>query len=161
MWTIGREREKLHAAKFVKDEAGQTLLFRVIDAVHDLKDGGDDVVALENAARCAIIDGNSAVWQNVSNWIRRAGQQWPAVLSIWPGLAAHADWRIRHRVACVLYLDVPEDLSNRLFAALRFDKSAKVRQYVVQRYEWRPDEHNEVKRFHDAALFDERFPELS
>ncbi len=75
MWTIGREREKAHAAKFVREdeeEEQQLLLFPVIDAVHDLKGGTCQIDDFIVAARKAMIEGGSGAWQNTANWLRSA-----------------------------------------------------------------------------------------
>jgi hypothetical protein len=137
-WTIGRDREKLHTAKFVKDAAGQFLIFLVIDAALDLNEGQGDSDLFVDVAKAAMIEGSSAVWQNAANWMRKIGDRFPETLTMWDSLAAHPSWQVRWRVACVLYHDFPEDKSDQLFAILRHDKSAKVRLTSVDRYENRP-----------------------
>jgi hypothetical protein len=137
-WTIGRKREKLHTAKFVKDAAGQSLIFPVIDCALDLNEGNGDSSEFVAVAKVAMIEGGSAVWQNAANWMRKIGDRFPETLRMWDELAAHPSWNVRLKVACVLYHDFPEDQSDSLFALLRHDKSAKVRLTSVDRYENRP-----------------------
>lgn len=153
MWTIGREREKAHAAKFVRKEDQQQLLFPVIDAVHDLKEGTGQIGDFIVAARRAMIEGGSGAWQNTANWLRQVGREHPAAYALWGELARHESWRIRWKVACCLYLDIPELQSDDLFALLRADRSKKVRDYAVDRFENRPDERGRVEKRFDAALF--------
>lgn len=153
MWTIGREREKQHAAKFVKEESQQRLLFPVIDVVHDLKEGTATAQDLMNVARVAMVEGGSGVWQNTANWLRQVQHELPEVRFLWSDLAHHPNWQVRWRVACCLYLDIPEQQSDRLFSALRFDKSKRVRATAIDRYEYRPDKRGKVERRFDAADF--------
>ena len=133
--TIGREREKLHTAKFVKDAAGQALIFPVIDAAFDLNEGHGAIDHFVVLVKTALVEGCSAVWQNAANWMRKIGSRFPGTVGMWEELAVHPDWSIRWRVACVLYHDIPEATSNGLFAVLRHDRSAKVRRYAIDRYE--------------------------
>ena len=66
-------------------------------------------------------------------------------------------WSDRFTVACRLYLDVPNGVSDRQFNVLRHDKSKRVRDIAIDRYENRANEKGEVVfgRF-DASQFDER-----
>jgi hypothetical protein len=155
-WTIGREREKSHAAKYVRDSTQQSLLFPVIDAALDLNEGHGSSEAFVRVARVAMIDGGASVWQSANDWIRRIGNRHKDVLPLWDELATHANRNVRWRVACCLYLDISEDQSNRLFAILRSDKSKKVRDYSLDRYENRPDKSGRVEKRFDANRFDER-----
>lgn len=99
-----------------------------------------------------MIEGDSAVWQNASNWIRKIGDGHPSVLSIWNQLAGHADWHVRWRIACLIYADIPAFQSDSVFAVLRHDKSAKVRQRAIDRYENRPgQDRNVVFNMFDAS----------
>lgn len=153
MWTIGREREKSHAAKFVREETQQRLLFPVIDAVHDIKEGSGDIQNFIVTARIAMIEGRSGVWHNTVNWMRKVIQEHPTANVLWDELAEHESWRVRWKVACCLYVDIPEPQSDQLFSSLRADRSKKVRDYSVDRYENRPDKHGKVEKRFDAAKF--------
>jgi hypothetical protein len=153
MWTIGREREKTHAAKFVRDKGQQSLLFPVIDSVHDMKEGSGSIQDFMIAARLAMVEGGSGVWQNTVNWMRKVIFEQPEAHMLWDELAEHKAWQVRWKVACCLYLDIPEAQSNRLFALLRADRSKKVRDSAVDRYEYLPDERGRVEKRFDAALF--------
>lgn len=138
MWTIGREREKFHAAKFVRDGAQQNILFPVIDAVHDLKEDRGSAAAFIAVARIAMITGGSGVWQNTVNWIAKVTREHPEILLLWDELALGTIWQTRWRVACVLYGDIPDAQSDHLFSNLRHDPSKRVRDTAIDRYENRP-----------------------
>ncbi|QNO27064.1 hypothetical protein EEB18_020495 [Sphingopyxis sp. OPL5] len=151
-WTIGKEREKAHAAKFIPQEDQQDLIFPVIDAALDINDGHGNEGMFRELARTAFVSGKSAVWQAAANWLRKVGGLKPTVLDLWDELGAHSDWTIRWRVACVLYADIPEPKSDLVFGVLRHDKSAKVRRYAVDRYENRPGpDRNVVFKMFDAG----------
>jgi hypothetical protein len=150
-WTIGKEREKAHAAKFVRQSDQQALIFPVIDAAIDISDGHGNERDFRELAQTAFVSGKSAVWQSAADWLRKVGGLRPAVLNLWDELAAHSDWTVRWRVACLLYADMSETQSDLLFSVLRHDKSAKVRRYAVDRYENRagPDR-NIITKLFDA-----------
>lgn len=137
-WTIGRDREKAHAAKFAKRQEQQELLFPVIDAALDVNEGCDDEANFIERSKRAMITGDAVVWQNTSGWIRKIEKEHNSVLELWDELASHPSWQVRWRVACLLYNDIPETKADELFAKLRYDKSTKVRQYAIDRYENRP-----------------------
>ncbi|MES2441950.1 MAG: hypothetical protein V4574_03905 [Pseudomonadota bacterium] len=150
-WTIGRDREKAYTAEFVKEADQQALIFAVIDAALDCNEASGSGAEFVEKARVAMVDGNSAVWQNASSWVRKVGERHPASLTLWDQLASHASWQVRWRVACLLYNDIPDAKSDDLFALLRHDKSAKVREYAVSRYENRPGpDRNIVFKMFDA-----------
>jgi hypothetical protein len=156
VWTIGREREKLHAANFVRKPEDQAILFPVIDAVEDLKEGTGTIAQFLSAARTAMVDGGYGAWTNASNWIAKVAKDAPEVLKLWDELSNHPEWKVRWRVACGLYyFGIGEDQSNRLFVKLRNDKSKKVREYAISRYEHRPNPKN-IEKIYDAADFDGR-----
>lgn len=143
-WTIGREREKAHIAEFLKRAAQQELIFPLVDAALDINEGVGDATVFAERARAAMIEGDAGVWQNAVYWIGKAVRQLDQLNKVWNELASHPDWRIRWRVACVLYSDITEEQSNELFAVLRHDRSAKVRQYAKDRYENRPGPDRQV-----------------
>jgi len=156
VWTIGREREKLHAAKFVRKPEDQEILFRVIDAVADLNEGTGSIEQFLSVARLAITFGGNGAWTNTSNWVAKVAKDAPEVMTIWDELSNHTELKVRWRVACGLYyFGIGEEQSNRLFAKLRNDKSKKVREYANSRYENRPNP-KYVEKVYDAADFDRR-----
>ena len=156
IWTIGREREKLHAAKYVRKPEDQAILFPVIDAIEDLNEGTGTIEQFRSAARLAITAGGVGAWTNTSNWVAKVAKHAPEILTLWDELSDHTEWKVRWRVACGLYyFGIDEDQSNRLFAKLRTDKSKKVREYAISRYENRPNPKN-VEKVYDAADFDGR-----
>ncbi|MCW1984326.1 UNVERIFIED_ORG: hypothetical protein M2348_002343 [Sphingomonas sp. R1F5B] len=154
MWTIGREREKTHAGKFVRQEDQRQLLYPVIDAVHDIKEGNGSVEDFIGVAQVAMMEGGSGVWLSTANWVRKVSHENVRASEIWNFLARHESWKIRWRVACCLYLDIDEPQSDHLFAHLRSDPSKKVRKYATDRYENRPDDQGKVEKRFDATLFE-------
>jgi HEAT repeat protein len=135
IWTIGREREKAHAIKYIRNPKDHALIFDVIDAVEDIKAGGSDFQRFIDASRDAFALGGSGVWEQTAGWVRQVGQHHPLVHAIWDDLAASPSADVRWRVACVLYQDIPERLSHQLFDRLRSDKSKRVRAFAIDRYE--------------------------
>ena len=153
MWTIGREREKLHAGKYVRQSAQQQLLFPVIDAVHDLKEGKAGLEEFCESARTAMTLGGDRVWEQAASWVGQVEREYPEVASLWNELALNSDWRVRWRVAYSLYCFISEPQSDQLFAKLRHDRSKKVREFAVQHYEYRPDASRTIVKQFDASLF--------
>ena len=149
-WTIGREREKQHAATFVRKADQQALLFPVIDAALDLNDSNGDVAKFMDVARTAMVEGGSAVWDNASLWMSKIACRHESVLSLWDELALHPSWQVRWRVACLLYYAIAGEQSDRLFARLRHDRSARVREFAKQRYEYRPGPDRYLVKMFDA-----------
>lgn len=138
MWTIGREREKAHSDKFVRKSDQRALLHPVIDAVHDLKDGSAGPDKFVAVAYDAMVRGDSGVWQDTANWIRRVGREYPTACAIWDKLANHSSWQVRWRVACCLYAHIDTRQSDCLFEQLRVDRSAKVRGFAEDRHSHPP-----------------------
>src|SRR5262245_50642926 len=101
-----------------------------------MKDGTGDIDGFIIAARRAMIEGGSGVWQNTVGWMRKVARERPEASTLWTELAGHESWRVRWKVACCLYLNIPDTQSDDLFALLRADRSKKVRDYAVDRYEY-------------------------
>jgi hypothetical protein len=156
LWTIGREREKQQVAPHFKDPAERALLFDVIDAVHDLKEGYDKPDKFVPVARRALAEGGAGVVQQTCEWIARVAGHFPEVGALWNELASHPQSKFRFQAASRLYWYIPQDQSNRLFAGLRNDKSKRVREIAVSQYEWRPNENRHLVKTFDADRFDER-----
>lgn len=154
IWTIGREREKAYAIKFIRNVNEHPLIFDVIDAVEDIKAGEDASRRFMDVAIYAFVNGGRGVWGQTADWIRRVGKLDPQVHAIWNDLAASPKGEIRWRVACLLYNDIPERQSHRLFDQLRSDKSKRVREFAVSRYEYTADAKGRVERTRSADHFD-------
>ncbi|WP_073974359.1 hypothetical protein [Erythrobacter donghaensis] len=154
IWTIGREREKAHAIKFIRNVNEHPLIFDVIDAVEDIKAGDGDLQLFMNAAIHAFVNGGRAVWGQAANWVRKMGKHHPQVHVIWDELAKWPISEVRWRVACVLYHDIPERQSHYLFDRLRSDKSKRVRQIAISRYEYTTDAKGLAERTRSAGEFD-------
>jgi hypothetical protein len=156
LWTLGRDREKQSVAPHFEDPEQQALLFAVIDAAHDLKEGLSAADGLIAVARRAFKEGNPGVVQQTSEWIAKLAGQFPSIEILWEELASHRNMKMRWDVACRLYWYLDENQSNRLFAILRHDKSKKVREMAVSRYEWRTNEERTFVKMFDAEDFDKR-----
>jgi hypothetical protein len=153
-WTIGREREKAHAIKSIRNVNEHPLIFDVIDAVEDIKAGEGDLQQFMNGATHAFVNGGRAVWGQTANWVRKVGKHHPQVHAIWDELAKSPDGEIRWRVACILYHDIPERQSHILFDILRSDKSKRVRQFAIGRYEHPVDAKGHADQTRSANDFD-------
>jgi hypothetical protein len=147
------EQWKVIDSNLAQDQ--QDMLLAVINFAHDLLEGKPEIEKYKSAVLHSMTHGHSAVWQNTANWIRKIGDRAPEATVVWDELAIHTSWEVRWRIACVTYYDIPEAHSNRLFARLRYDKSSKVREYAISRYENRPNPKYLEKVF-DAAQFDDR-----
>jgi hypothetical protein len=135
VWTIGREREKQHACRYVKAQSQRDLLFPVIDAVHDLNEGFGTLEDFAVTAISALEKGGSTTWNSVDKWIHDVSRLHPQALEIWNTLSDHSKWSVRRSVAGLLYWYIPTSQSDKLFAKLRHDQSSAVRALAVDRYE--------------------------
>lgn len=129
MWTIGREREKDNARKFL-GSGDPRALEAVIDAVHDLMVAGVVTDQTTSAIRCGFIDGGSGTWESTGSWLCKAAREYPVLCQLWIEFAAHKSATKRFRVAAFV-CDVPEDIARTLLPQLLSDTSAKVRSKVA------------------------------
>jgi len=126
MFTIGRDREKEHARKFLGASSDPALLESVIDAVHNLLEGLALSEDTFEAFRRGFVDGRSGTWENTGSWLTKAVREFPALSSLWHEFAAHQSAQIRFRAAAHL-TGMPEADAQKLLPILLADKSAKVR----------------------------------
>jgi hypothetical protein len=154
IWTIGREREKAHAIKYIRSEKDYPLIFDVIDAVEDIKAGEDAYQRFMDVAIYAFVNGGRGVWGQTADWIRRVGKLDPQVHAIWNDLAVSPKGEIRWRVACLLYNNIPDRQSHHHFDQLRSDKSKRVREFAISRYEYTADAKGRLERTRSATDFD-------
>lgn len=132
MFTFGREHEKRHALRFVRDKEQAELISEVVDAVHDLIEGAAKPPYVAAVLKRAMIDGKSGVWEQTESWLRKLSVHYPAFPLAFEELAIHPDWRVRWRIACVLDL-LPEELAQRIGRPMLADRSKKVRTYAEDR----------------------------
>jgi hypothetical protein len=133
-----RQWEKDKVTDSSLDAEQQAILLAVVEFAHDVFEGRlEDGNFIESAKR-AMIHGNASVWQNTTGWIRKVSAKSSNVSAVWDDLANNSGWQVRWRVACVLYHDIPDSQSDRIFSVLRYDKSNRVRETAVDRYENRP-----------------------
>jgi hypothetical protein len=142
MWTLGRDREKEHARKFLGPSKDASLLEGVIDAVHDLIDGNEDPATVRAAFRSAFIDGAGGTWESAGSWLLKAGHEHAAYLDLWNEFSTNASATTRFRVAAFVS-DLPEDAARKLLTAFLSDPRAKVRRKAAgdqhdPRWEWVP-----------------------
>lgn len=155
--SFGRERDKDFIRGYNIDEESRDMLLRMTDAVHDLNDGTGDLQTFLDCVRAAVASRNEGVRDKALTLLARVSCYHPPCESIWWELADHVSWGFRFAVACRLYWYVPERLSDRLFANLRNDKSKRVREIAISRYENRADESGKIIfGKYDAELFDKR-----
>jgi hypothetical protein len=126
MFTIGREREKEHARKFLGDSSDPTKLVAVIDAVHDLFESGAITDSTRAAFRSGFVDGGGGTWESTGSWLAKVVREYPSLSPLWIEFAGHPSATVRFRAAA--FLDkMPEYCAAEVFAQLLSDCSAKVR----------------------------------
>ena len=113
MFTIGRQREKQHAASYVRSEADRLIVERAIDAAHDLMEGIASADAVAPILAEAFVTGGGGVWEHTGSMIGTLAKDYPSLASIWPQLAPHKSARIRFRVAAFLN-EMPDEIRQRL-----------------------------------------------
>jgi hypothetical protein len=137
MFTTGRQREKQHAASYVRSEVDIPIVERVIDAAHDLMDG---IVSADKVAPVfseALLTGGSGVWEQTGSWLCKLTREHPSLAQLWLQLAPHKSARIRFRVAAFLN-DMPDDVRVQLASTFLSDPTAKVRSKVAGEISMRP-----------------------
>lgn len=134
MFTFGRQHEKACAVRYLRDPQQAELIESVIDAVHDLLEGAATVDTIRPMLLRGLISGGSGVWEQTGSWTRKLIAEQPHLESVWTELAAHADWKVRFRVACFIN-DMPATLAQDIGAQLVNDRSKKVREMAEARLE--------------------------
>lgn len=130
MFTIGREREKENARKFLSNSADSSKLEAVIDAVHDLLDGETVTDSTKAVFESGFVDGGEGTWESTGSWLAKTVKEFPVLSSLWRGFATHRSAKVRFRAAA--FLDrMPEDCAISVFALLLSDPSAKVRSKIA------------------------------
>jgi hypothetical protein len=148
MFTIGREREKQHARKFLGDSSDPTKIEAVIDAVHDLLEGGAVTDSTRAAFRSGFVDGGAGTWESTGSWLAKTVREFSSLSALWIEFVGHRSAKVRFRAAA--FVDsMPEDCATVAFPLLLADRSAKVRSKVAG------DQHDS-KRAWVAPLLSER-----
>jgi hypothetical protein len=137
MFTIGRVREKQHAASYVGTEADKLVIERVVDAAHDLIEGVVSSDAVAQVLAEALVAGGSGAWEQTGSWLRKLAKDYPSLVQLWRQLALHKSARIRFRAAAFLN-DMPDEIRQELAAQLLTDPSAKVRSKIAGEISMRP-----------------------
>ncbi len=137
MFTIGRQREKQHAASYVRTEADKVVVERVIDAAHDVIEGIASPDAVAPVLAEAFVTGGSGAWEQTGLWLRKLAGKHPSLAQLWLQFAPHKSARIRFRVAAHLN-EMPDDMRRQLVATFLTDPSAKVRSKTAGEISMRP-----------------------
>jgi hypothetical protein len=137
MFTIGREREKEHAARYLHNQADTLVVGRVIDAAHDLIEGVASADAVAPVLAEAFVTGGGGAWEQTGSWMCKLAREHPSLHQLWLQLAPHKSARIRFRVAAFLN-DAPDDIRQQLAATFLADRSAKVRSKTAGEISMRP-----------------------
>jgi hypothetical protein len=137
MFTLGRQREKQHAASYVRSDADTLVIGRVIDATHDVIEGSASADAVAQVFAEAFLTGGSGVWEQTGSWLCKLAGEHPSLARLWLQLAPHKSARIRFRVAAFLN-DMPDDIRQQLAATFLADPSAKVRSKTAGEISTRP-----------------------
>src|SRR5687768_8671367 len=111
MWTIGREREKEHARKFLGASADSSRLEAVIDAVHDLIDSRSTNDDIRAAFRGAFVDGSTGTWESTGSWLCKVIREYPSFSDLWLEFVSHRSAVVRFRAAAFV-ADMPEDTAR-------------------------------------------------
>ena len=140
MWTLGRDREKEHARKFLGLSKDASLLEAVIDTVHDRFEGPADPTAARAIFRRSFVEGAGGTWESTGSWLRKASHEFPDLTSLWDELLTHTSAVTRFRAAAFAG-ELPEDVARKHLPALLADPSAKIRRKVAgdqhdTRWEW-------------------------
>ena len=130
MFTIGREREKEHARKFLGAASDPAKLEAVIDAVHDLLEGALVTDSTKAAFRSGFVDGGGGTWESTGQWLAKTAREFSTLSVLWVEFAGHSSARIRFRAAAHINV-MPEDCAKEVFHQLLADPSAKVRSKVA------------------------------
>jgi len=137
MFTIGRQREKQHAAKFARNDADKLLVERVIDAAHDLMEGIASPDTIAPVLAEAFVIGGSGAWEQVGSWLHQLAHEHPALSKIWVQLAPHRSAKIRFRVSACLN-EMPADIRLQLASIFLSDPSPRVRSKTAGEIYMRP-----------------------
>jgi hypothetical protein len=153
--SFGRERDLQMIEQWITDEDIKGRSLKQTQAAHDLNDGTGTVEAFLAASREAIFSSSESQRAAPLLLLCRIASYYPKCLVIWDELASSSDWRNRFSASCRLYWYIPDQKSDRLFNYLRHDKSKRVRDIAVDRYEYRPNPER-IEKVFDADRFDER-----
>jgi hypothetical protein len=155
--SFGRERDLSMIEEYVADPDLKARYLKQTAAAHDLNEGIVSVDAFVEATREAVLQSTQRGRDRPLILLSRIARYYPECLELWDELAESQDWQNRFTVACRLYWDVPDAVSDRLFNILRHDRSERVREISISRYENRANEKGEVAfGVFDSAQFDER-----
>ena len=155
--SFGRERDLSMIEEYVVDPELKARYLKQTAAAHDLNEGIVTADAFIDATREAVLQSTQTGRDAPLILLARVARYYPECLGLWDELAESQDWQNRFTVACRLYGAVPDAVSDRLFNRLRNDRSKRVREISICRYENRANEKGEVAfGVYDSAQFDER-----
>lgn len=133
MFTFGRDKEKINALKYFSNPDKAELLLSLIDDVHDFLEFQKNSIKLKRSFELAFENGGSRVWESAGSWLLRLSVDYPSFNGVWVLLTKHKLAKVRFRVAC--FLDgIPRDVGRPFFEILSVDKSKKVREQAVDKW---------------------------
>ena len=154
--SFGRERD-IEKLESVTDPKLRALWIDQTNAAHDLNDGIGTVDGFIDASRTAISEASQACRDPAITLLLRIARYYPECLDVLEALAVSPNWADRFTVACRLYSELPEAMSDRLFNSMRSDKSKRVQEIAISRYSHRFDSEGYLKfDVYDPKLFDDR-----
>ena len=126
MFTIGRDREKRHAGKYIRDPKNFSIVHNVIDAVHDCLEGSEDDDSVRQVFRDAFFEGGSGAWEQAGSWLRKLCSEYPRFSDIWTELAKHPKVDVRFHAAAFV-VDMPDGVFPEMLQYFSHDRSKKIR----------------------------------
>jgi hypothetical protein len=136
LFSFGREHEKECAEPHVHDPAQLYLVTTMIDSVHDLLEGKTSEEQTRSAVRAAFVEGGAGVWEQAGSWLRKLCEDYPDFQALWPEFASNSKAAIRFRAAAFLD-DMPGAIAECVHARLANDRSSRVREMAVDRWQAR------------------------
>lgn len=133
MFTFGRDHEIKCALHHASNPTEARLLVRIVNAIHDYKEGQLPVEGVVDSLRDGLINGASGTWESAGSWLLKLNRAEPSSTALWLELVASTVAQVRFRVACHL-LDMPEDLARQIHVRLSQDRSRRVRDQVEENW---------------------------
>ena len=130
MFTIGRDREKEHSNRYLRNPDHRAYMHRVIDAVHDCLQGDYDASEVRQAFTDGFNKGGEGVWEQTGSWLGKLSAEFPEFSDLWRDLAANKNSKLRFRAAAFLQ-SMPESHFSDMLQAFSVDRSKMIRSKVA------------------------------
>jgi len=136
IFTFGREHEITCAIRHVGDRDKAKHLIHVIELVHEMIEGSENITELQTAIVLAFTEGGAGVWESTGSWLNKLSKHNNVYHEVWLTLSSHSSHEIRFRVAC--FLDsIPGEIAESVHQNLLTDRSKKVREQAIGKWEFR------------------------